>query len=109
MGLGADKVKCIINFGIAPVLKNALTKSIKKSEFYVVSFDASLSDNTQNCEMDVLIPYFDAEDNKIKTCYLDLHFLGHSTHTDLLREYKKALKDLCENKLVQISIFIGNN
>ena len=46
---------------------------------------------------------FDADDNKIKTRYLDSHFLGHSTHTDLLREYNKALKDLCENKLVQIS------
>ena len=56
MRLGADKVKYVINFGIAPVFKNALTESIKKSECYVVSFDESLNDNTQNCEMDVLIP-----------------------------------------------------
>ena len=54
--------------------------------------------------MDVLIRYFDADDNKIKTRYLDSHFLGHSTHTDLLREYNKALNDLCENKLVQVSM-----
>ena len=99
MRLGADKVKYVINFRIAPVFKNALTESIKKSEFYV---DESLNDNTQDCKMDVLIRYFDADDNKIKTRYLDSHFLGHSTHTDLLREYNKALKDLFENKLVQI-------
>ena len=54
--------------------------------------------------MDVLIRYFHADDNKIKTRYLDSHFLRHSTHTNLLREYNKALKDLCENKLVQISM-----
>ena len=47
---------------------------------------------------------FDANDNTMKTRYLDSHFPGHSTHTDLLREYHKALKDLCENKLVQISM-----
>ena len=33
--------------------------------------------------MDVLICYFDADDSKIKTRYLDSHFFGHSTHTDL--------------------------
>ena len=58
--------------------------------------------------MDVLIRYFDADDNKTKTRYLDSHFFGHSTHTDLLREYDKALKDLCENKLVQISLDCAN-
>ena len=48
MRLGADKVKYVINFGIVPSFKNALTESIKKSELYVVSFDESLNDNTQN-------------------------------------------------------------
>ena len=75
MRLGADKVKCIINFGIAPVFKNALTESIKKSEFCVVSFDESLNDNTQNCEMDMLICYFDAYDNKISLIILIQTFL----------------------------------
>ena len=87
-------IKYIINFGIAPVFKNALTEFIKRSEFYVVSFDESLNDNTQSCKMDLLIRYFDAAVNKIKTCYLDSHFFGHSTHTDLLREYKSFERSL---------------
>ena len=53
--LGADKVKYVINFGVEPVFKNTLTESITKSEFYVVSFNESWNDNTQNCEMDLLI------------------------------------------------------
>ena len=104
MRLCADKAKYVINFGIALVFKNALAESIKKSEFYFFSLHESLNDNTQNCKMDVLICYFNANDNKIKTRYLDSNFLRYSTHTDLLREYNKALKDLCENKLVQISM-----
>ena len=75
MRLGADKVKYVINFGIAPVFKNTLTESIKLSECYVVSFDESLNNNTQNCEMDVLIPYFDAGYNKIKLDILIHTFL----------------------------------
>ena len=53
--LGADKVKYVINFGIEPVFKNTLIESIMKSEFYVVSFNESWNDNTQNYEMDLLI------------------------------------------------------
>ena len=55
MRLGADKVKYVINFGIETVFKNTLTESITKFEFYVVIFNESSNDNTQNCEMDLLI------------------------------------------------------
>ena len=48
-----------------------LVESIKLSECYVVCFDESLNNETQNCEMDVLIRFFDAKDNKVKTRYLD--------------------------------------
>ena len=47
MRLDAGKVKYVINFRIAPVFENALAESIKKSEFYVVSFDESLKDNAK--------------------------------------------------------------
>ena len=70
MRLSAGKVKYVINFGITPVFKNALTESLKKSVFYVASFGESLNDNTQNCKIDVLIRYFDADDNKIKLVIL---------------------------------------
>ena len=53
--------------------------------------------------MDVII-FFDAKNNKVKTRYLDLQYLGHSTHSDLIRSYNEAVKDLDENKLVQISM-----
>ena len=81
-----------------------LVESIKLSECYVFCFDESLNNETQNCEMDVLIRFFDAKDNKVKNCYLDSQYLGHSMHSDLIRGYDEAVKDLDEKKLVQISM-----
>ena len=70
MTIGTDKIQYVINFGIAPIFKSMLVESIKLSERYVVCFDDSLNSKTQNCEMDVLIRFFDAKD-KVKTRYLD--------------------------------------
>ena len=81
-----------------------LVESIKLSECYVFCFDESLNNETQNCGMDVLVRFFDAKGNKVKTRYLDSHYLGHSSHLDLIRGYNEAVKDLDENKLVQISM-----
>ena len=105
MTIDADKIRYVINFGIAPIFKSMLVESIKLSECYVVCFDKSLNSETQNYEMDdILIRFFDAKDNKVKTCYLDSQYLGHSTHSDLIRGYNETAKDLDENKLVQISM-----
>ena len=103
MTIGADKIRYVINFGIAPIFKSMLVESIK-SECYVVCFDESLNNETQNCEKDFPIRFFDAKDNKVKTRCLDSQYLGHSTHSDLIRGYNEAVKDLDENKLVHISM-----
>ena len=66
-----------LNF--VPSFKGMLVESIKLSECYVVCFDESLNNETQNCEMDVLIRFFDAKDNKVKTRYLDSQYLANHT------------------------------
>ena len=48
-----------MKFGIAPVFKSILIDSVKKAEVFVALFDESLNEQTQNCEMDILIRYFD--------------------------------------------------
>ena len=89
---GTGKIRYVINFGIAPIFKSMLlVESIKLSECYVVCFDESLNNETQNCEMDVLIRFFDVKGNKVKTCYLDSQYLGHSMHSDLIRDYNEAV------------------
>ena len=46
--LGATKLKYVINFGIAPYFKDILYNHLKKSNCFVISFDESLNDYTQN-------------------------------------------------------------
>ena len=38
MTIGTDKIRYVINFGIAPIFKSMLIESIKLSEVYVVCF-----------------------------------------------------------------------
>jgi len=102
--VGADKVRYMTNYGIAPYFKSLLVDSLKMSDCYVVSFDESLNDMTQSCEMDLLLRYFDKLDNKVKTRYYDSQFLGHGTHKDLKTHFDNVLKDLNENKIFQISM-----
>ena len=56
--LGATKLKYVINFGIAPYFRDILYNHLQKSDCFVISFDESLNDYTQNCQMDILIRYF---------------------------------------------------
>ena len=82
-----------MNFGIAPVFKSISIDSVKKAEVFVVLFDESLNEQTQNCEMDILIRYFDDIENMVKVRYLTSNFMGHSTHTDLYREFSSTSMD----------------
>ena len=50
-----------------------------------------LNEVTQNCQMDVLIRYFDEDDKQVKVRYSDSHFLGHSTSIDLFEQFTNAV------------------
>ena len=49
--LGADKIRYMTNYGIAPYFKGLLIDSLKKSDCFVVYLDESLNDVLQSCEM----------------------------------------------------------
>ena len=46
--LGATKLKYVINFGIASYVRDILCNHLQKSDCFVISFDESLNDYTQN-------------------------------------------------------------
>ena len=85
-----DKMKHVVNCGIAPDFKSILTDSVKKAKEFVALFDESLNGQTQNSEMDILIRHFDDTESIIKVHYLT----SHSAHTDLYQEFSSALKNL---------------
>ena len=88
--VGPDKLKYICNFGFAPYFQTILAKKLKKSEHYVISYDESMNEVTQNCQMDVLIRYFNEYDKQVKVRYLDSCFLGH----DLFEQFTNAVNEL---------------
>ena len=61
--MAPTKVLYVINHGLATHFKQILKDGITKSDCYVVSFDESLNDITQTCQMDILIRYWDSNDS----------------------------------------------
>ena len=60
--LGATKLKYFINFGIPPYFRDILYNYLQKSDCFVISFNENLNGYIQNCQMDIIIRYFDHED-----------------------------------------------
>ena len=85
----STKYKYVINFGIAPYFRDILYNHLQKSDCFVISFDGSLNGYTQNCQMDILIRYFDHVENRVKVRYLDSTFFGHAALQDLLSNLHK--------------------
>ena len=77
---------------------------MQKSDCFVISFDESLNDYTQNCQMDILIRYFDCLENRMKVHYLDSKLFGHATHQNLFIQYTQALFKLDTSKMLQVSV-----
>ena len=50
--MGPTKLRYFVNFEIASYFKYILIESIKQSLRHIVSFEESLNDMTQSCEMD---------------------------------------------------------
>ena len=55
--LGKTKAMYIATHGIAPNFKHLLKDNLNNSEVMVYSFDESLNEITQICEMDLIIRY----------------------------------------------------
>ena len=84
--LGADKIRYAVNFGIAPYLRSLLVDEIKQSSCFIPCFDESLNSQTQTCEMNLVIRYFNETKKLYEIRYFNSSFFGHGTAIDLRRE-----------------------
>ena len=100
----ADKMRYVVNFGLAPVFKSILINSVNEAEAFTSLFNESLNEETQNYEMDILKIYFYDIESMVKVRYLTSIFMGHSTHKYLYQEFSSALTEFGGNKLLQISM-----
>ena len=61
---GRTKSMYLINHGLAPFL-NLLLSELNKSDIFVFSFDESLNQVTQTCEMDVYVWFWNVTELKV--------------------------------------------
>ena len=71
--MGRIKLGYVINFGLEPYFHRLLTENIKKSH-YTVSFDKSLNDFFQNCQLDLNIQFLNSDLNHVESDTLTLNF-----------------------------------
>ena len=66
-----------INHDIAPYFKSLLLSSINTSYIHVYSFNESLNEVTQTCEMDLYVRCGDVACSQVKMRYFGSSFMGH--------------------------------
>ena len=102
--LGKTKAMYIATHEIAPNFKHLLKDKLNKSEVMVYSFDESLNEITQTCEMDLIIRYWNNYAQKVDVRYWGSSFFGHATHQDLLKQFNKITSEFDPKRLYQISM-----
>ena len=98
------KASYVINHGLAPYFRDKLYTEINASDMLVLSFDESLNDVVQKCEMVLVIRYWSFTQNMVKTRYLDSAFFGHGRESDLLEHFKKLSSRVDRSKVYNVSM-----
>ena len=99
----------LVNFGIARHFVSVLNHGISKSAIYSLSFDESLNKRSQECEMDLLIRFWDETDNDVKVRYLISSFFWHGIVKNLSKQFKEITKSLVSTKVLGASKFFKSN
>ena len=102
--MGRTKLGYVVNFGLRPYLRRLLTEDIKKSPYYSISFDESLNDLFQNCQMNLDIRFWNNNLNRVESRYFDSQFLGHPTAKHLLERMTTSLTTINSINLTQLSM-----
>ena len=72
--ISEDKIRYMINYGIATYFKGLLIDEIKKSLCHSISFDESTNSKTQECQLDLVIRFCDEVNNQVTNRYLGFRF-----------------------------------
>ena len=74
------------------------------SGWYTISFDESLNKVVQECEIDIIIGFWDNLSNKVQVRFWNSMCFGHITSTDLLNHFSDSLPGLDPSQNLQISM-----
>ena len=101
--MGPDKLKYVVNWGLAPYFKDLLIEDISNAKYLSVGFDESLNKITQCCQMDLMVRYWDVNNSKVQVRYWDSTFLGHSAANDLLQHFNDSVESINPSKIIRVN------
>ena len=102
--LGRSKCSYLINYGISPVIKAKVVRSIKTSPFHTVMYDESLNKVNQDCQMDIQVRFWDDNAGMAVSRYLDSKFLKNPNAENQLDCLLEATEALEGAKLIHLSM-----
>ena len=62
----------------------------KSTPLFVSCFDESLNEVTYSKQIDIHVIFFGVAKLSVERFYIGSQFMGHATHEDTLRDFKKA-------------------
>ena len=99
---GPGKIRYVVNHDITPYLKTIIKDEIVLSDCFVVSFDESLNQVPQQCDMNLVIRFWDFLKNKIQVRFWNSIYVGHNTHVDLLKNFSDGLGGFDLPKMIEV-------
>ena len=76
----------LVVYGLGKFIKFEFLAAVKDSPVFSVSFDESLKDVAQECQMDVAIRFCSQKSSTVETRYLDSRFLNRPNSENLCNE-----------------------
>ena len=67
-----------------------MLSELNKSDIFVFSFDESLNQVTQICEMDVYLRLWNVTELKVNVRFIGSTFCGYRTHQNLLKHFHEV-------------------
>ena len=71
---------------------------------YIVIFDEGFKQILQKGQMDIILRFYNIEEDTVCTMYYNSVFLGRARATDILESFKLGLKTLPLGKMINISM-----
>ena len=102
--MGRLKLSYVINFGLEPYLRKCLINSINDSPFSSISFDESFNECFKNCQMDLVLRFWDVKRKQTFVRYFDSQFLGHPNAKNLLALLNHSVDKLDASNMTQLAI-----
>ena len=69
--MGADKIRYLVNWGLAPYFKDKLVEDVNRSKFLSIGFDESSHQITQTCQMGITARFWNV--NRVQERYCLSH------------------------------------